>query len=204
MNEWLTNTEASIRAAWDAGDCSSAATLLLESYRKEITSFLKVRLHDRTAVEDAFSIFAEAIWKGLPNFEWRCHARTWAYTVARNTAGRYLASPHQRPAHRLILRSDIGFDDTQRRRSTTRMHLRTTVKRQIRSLRERLPMEDQELLVLRVERALSWRELALTMSGNVGLDDDAVAREAARLRKCFERIRVQLTSMAKAEGLLPE
>jgi hypothetical protein len=71
-------------------------------------------------------------------------------------------------------------------------------------LREQLPLEDQTLLILRVDRQLPWRELALVMH-----DGDAPAPEAdqleivaARLRKRFQAVKDKLRKLAIAEGLL--
>jgi RNA polymerase sigma-70 factor, ECF subfamily len=60
--------------------------------------------------------------------------------------------------------------------------------------------EDQTLLILRVDRGLTWRELALTMSGDSALDAVALEHEVARLRKAFERIKTELKRWAAKEG----
>ena len=70
-------------------------------------------------------------------------------------------------------------------RSATHDYQKTDVKDRFRSLRDELDEEDQMLLVLRVDRNLSWRELALTMTGDVNLDEDALNKEAARLRSAM-------------------
>ena len=49
---------------------------------------------------------------------------------------------------------------------------------------------------------MAWRDIAITMSGDADLDDDAVSRESARLRKTFERVKSELKRMAEEEGLL--
>jgi hypothetical protein len=58
------------------------------------------------------------------------------------------------------------------------------------------------LLILRVDRDMAWRDIALAMSGDSNLDDDAVARDSARLRKAFERVKSEIKRMAREEGLL--
>lgn len=90
-----------------------------------------------------------------------------------------------------------------RARSATQMHQRTDVKDKIRALRERLPQEDQTLLILFVDRNLPWREIAMVVhEQGEQLDDAALDREAARLRKRFERVKSELKALAIAEGLL--
>jgi hypothetical protein len=48
-------------------------------------------------------------------------------------------------------------------RAETLSYLRTVRKNRIAELRASLPPEDQELLLLRVDRQLSWNDLALVM-----------------------------------------
>jgi DNA-directed RNA polymerase specialized sigma24 family protein len=88
MTEAHDDAEPSIRAAWDAQDFQSAATRALEAYGQEILSFLIARLRAASDGEEAFSIFAEDFWKGLPGFGSRCSVRGWMYTLARNAANR--------------------------------------------------------------------------------------------------------------------
>jgi RNA polymerase sigma-70 factor (ECF subfamily) len=82
------------------------------------------------------------------------------------------------------------------------------VKNQVRALREKLDPDDQMLLVLRVDRQLSWRDLALVMGANPEEapgsqpDEATIEREAVRLRKRFERVKAELKQLAKQAGLL--
>lgn len=196
--------ERAIRASWEAGDFSAAATVALETYGHEILSFLGTRLRSSSDAEEAFGIFAEDLWKGLPRFEFRCSTRGWLYTVARNAANRYATSPARR-AHRneeLERNSQIAAL-VEHVRSTTEDFRRTEVKDKVRALRDHLDAEDQTLLLLHVDRALPWREIAMIMHpGDHTLDDDALTREAARLRKRFERVKVELKQLAIKRGLI--
>jgi RNA polymerase sigma-70 factor (ECF subfamily) len=70
--------------------------------------------------------------------------------------------------------------------------MRTDVKQGVAKLRERLDPDDQTLLILRVDRDLSWREVADVM----GLGEPA-------LRKRFERIKTRLREMAREEKIVP-
>jgi hypothetical protein len=53
-----------------------------------------------------------------------------------------------------------------------------------------------------VDRDLSWRETAIAMCSESELDEAAVEREAAKLRKRFERVKADLRKMAEEAGLL--
>jgi RNA polymerase sigma-70 factor (ECF subfamily) len=162
--------EQRIRSACAEEQWPLAATATLDAYGDEIASFLGSRLRGAADAGEVFSIFAEDLWVGLPSFGWRCSMRTWAYTLARNAAARYQASPERRPERALPLGDSGEFRELlAQARSTTRAYQKTEVKDRFRQLREQLDAEDQMLLVLRVDRGLSWRDLALAMSGDLEL-----------------------------------
>jgi RNA polymerase sigma-70 factor (ECF subfamily) len=203
MTDGAADSEQRIRGACTRAQWEAAATATLEAYGDEIASFLGSRLRSVADAGDAFSMFAEDLWVGLPSFAWRCSMRTWAYTLARNVAARYGASPERRPERALSFAHAEQFGEfVERARSSTRVYQRTEVKDRFRALREQLDGEDQMLLVLRVDRNLSWRDLALTISGDPNLDGEPLERESARLRKAFERVKSELRRLAEREGLL--
>jgi RNA polymerase sigma-70 factor (ECF subfamily) len=194
--------EARIRAACDAADHSAATTLLVEHYGGEILAFLIARVRSRSDAEEVFAMVAEKLWLGLPNFEWRCTARGWAYRIARNVANDYAAAAHNRPARRRNLSEHASISKLiDRVRTITPEYQRTPVKDRMQELRERLPPDDQMLLVLRIDRGMTWRDLAAAI-GDGALDGAALEKEAARLRKRFERVKEQLRELARSEGLL--
>jgi RNA polymerase sigma-70 factor (ECF subfamily) len=74
----------------------------------------------------------------------------------------------------------------------------------MRALRERLDPEDQTLLILHVDRALTWPEIALVLHDEAApLEGAEHGRAAARLRKRFERVKAEFRRLAREEGLLP-
>jgi RNA polymerase sigma-70 factor (ECF subfamily) len=201
--------EAAIKAACDAGDYEQALTILLQTYGEELLSFLISRLGDVSHAEDAFSMLAEDLWVSLPKFEFRSSVRTWAYTVTRHVAARYARAPGRRKDRNLTLSRNVQLSRlVEELRTRTELYRRTEVKDEVRALREKLDPDDQMLLILRVDRQLPWRDLALVMSTG---DDPTAAtpasaeldREAARLRKRFERVKDELKRLAKEAGLLP-
>jgi RNA polymerase sigma-70 factor, ECF subfamily len=203
MSQDIRQAEQNIRGALMAGNVENAVCLTLEAYSREILSFLVARLGSVSAAQDVFSMFAEDLWIGLPAFAWRCTTRTWCYTLARNAAYRYSTAGHRQPERNLALSSPSAYSAlVEQVRSATNLYQRTDVKNRFRALRERLDPEDQTLLILRVDRGLTWRELALAMTGDSALDAVALEREVARLRKAFERIKSELKRWATKEGLL--
>ena len=73
----------------------------------------------------------------------------------------------------------------------------------MRALRLQLPVDDQTLLVLRIDKGLSWNELAAIFSGEGDTMGEAeMIRWAARLRQRFVTIKRRLRTLAQEEGLI--
>jgi RNA polymerase sigma-70 factor, ECF subfamily len=201
----LTEREAPLRAAYAAGQLDAVTRLSFALYGREISSFLCARLRSYDHGQEAFAMFAEELWVRMPTFRWQCSMRCWMYILARSAAHRYLTTPQQRPERNEPLSrhvSALAAHDTVR--SITKPHHDSEVQQRMRALRERLEPADQSLLILRVDRQLAWRELALIMhEASAPLEVDAVERAAAKLRKRFERVKAELRAMAIEEGLLP-
>jgi RNA polymerase sigma-70 factor (ECF subfamily) len=194
-----TNDEKELRRAWDAGDLSTVATLAIERYGPEIFGVLAVQLHSASNAADAFSLFTEHLWCGLPGFQWRCSLRSWAHRVARNAAVRWITKKHQRERN-LSIEQDV-LDIAEHVRSSTLVHLRTEVKLKVRRLRDELPQFEQMLLILRIDKAMEWPEIAAALADQ-DLDVDDLKREAARLRKRFQLVTEKLRALARERGLL--
>jgi DNA-directed RNA polymerase specialized sigma24 family protein len=195
--------EAAISAAHRAQDFHAAATYALDAYGHEIITFLFARLRNPSDGQDAFSMFVEDFWKGLPGFEFRCSVRVWMYTLARNASIRVGSAGHRKREVELepLLRQPV-LAVVAHARTETAIHLRTAVKDRLRAFREQLDPDDQTMLILHVDRALPWREVALVMLQAEHADPAALAREAARLRKRFERVKAELKTLARREGLI--
>jgi RNA polymerase sigma-70 factor (ECF subfamily) len=74
---------------------------------------------------------------------------------------------------------------------------RTDVKDELRVLREQLDPEEHEILLLRLDRGLPWRDIARILGGDHQLD-----ARAAALRKRFERAKERLRKLAIEHGLI--
>ncbi len=197
--------EASIRTACEARDFGLATARAFEAYGSEILSYLIARLRSHGDGEEAFSMFAEDLCQALPAFEFRCSVRGYLYTLARNAGNRYATAPQNRRERNLPISAQASLSAVvERARSETALHKRTEVRDKLRALREQLPEEDQTLLILHVDRALPWSDIAMVMhESGTALAGEALARESARLRKRFERVKAELKSLAIEEGLLP-
>ena len=193
--------EHELRRVWDAGDFHAVATQALERYGPEILGVLAARLRSDSDAAEAFSLFAEDLWRGLPGFQWRCSLRSWAHRVARSAGARWVAAGNRRPE------TDVALDDTSAQevaaqvRSTTLVYLRTSVKSEVRRLREELSELDPMLIILRIDKAMEWPEIAAALSDE-DLAGPELKREAARLRKRFQLATERLRELARERGIL--
>lgn len=196
--------ESQIRAIHEAGNITEAANLALEAYGQEVFGFIINCVGYSSDSDDIFSLFCVDFWRGLPGFQWRSSLRTWAYSLARNATARHLSSPYRRQERNMsLLDAPEVFEVAERIRTTTAAYLRTTYKKSIRQLRKQLPVTDQMLLVLRVDRNLSWRDIAIVMESEHFDDDDERAQKAeTRYRKRFERIKNKLRDLAESQGII--
>ena len=192
--------EARIRASCEAGDIDGATTAALRGYGEEVYSFLIARMRSEDRAADVFSQTGEDLWRSLPSFEWRCSIRTWLYKLARSAAVRYERTPANRPDRRVALSGVSEVADQVRSRTVA--HLRTEVKDGVRKLRDKLDPEEQTLLILRVDRGLSWTDIALIVTEDAGAGDATARRAAARLRQRYQKLKERLRELAIAEGLL--
>jgi RNA polymerase sigma-70 factor (ECF subfamily) len=195
--------EISIREAFDAPGYERAATLTIEHYGPELLGFLISHFRDEEAASEVFAEFSEAFWKALPSFEWRCSVRTFAYKLARRTAGHYRKRARRRDRAHVPSELSQLSAAVDRVRTATVAYKRTDVKDRFQQLRAELSEEDQTLLVLRVDRGLSWLELAEVMSADEGAPDpERLKTEAARLRKRFQLAKERLRQLILEAGLL--
>jgi RNA polymerase sigma-70 factor (ECF subfamily) len=190
--------ETEIRQLCGAASHGPAATRAIETYGTEIRRFLESRFSDPADADDAFAMFCEDLWSGLPSFAWRCSLRGWAYTIARHAELRFRAAPFLR--RRVTITEALVAAAS---RTATAPYRRTDVKSKFRELRLQLGEEDQLILVLRVDRALGWAEIAHVLGASMTAPRGDLKREEARIRKRFQLIKQRLRELAAAGGLLP-
>lgn len=188
-----------LRALHRAGDFAQVAARALEQYGPELYGFLVHTTTNEADAAEVFSELGESLWTALPAFEFRCSMRTWLYVLTRHAAARFRRSPWQRKDRRAgesALEATIA--DV---RSRTQPWLRTEVKDQFRALRDALPADDRELLVLRVDRDLVWDDVARVMLGDEEPDAARLRAESARLRKRYQFVKDELRRRARDAGI---
>ncbi|HEX6240040.1 MAG TPA: hypothetical protein VFZ61_04075 [Polyangiales bacterium] len=183
------------------GDHRAAATLLLRAYADELLGYQVNMLRDRELAREAFAIFARDLWVGLPKVELRTSARAWAYALARNAAHRLLERAvrkgwRERSLSQVELVA-LGIVET---RTVTPAHLRTENKTRVASLRQRLSLEEQEILTLRIDRGFDWREIAQAIAPA----DEDLDTAAGRYRKRFQLIKRKLARLLRDPSAPPD
>ncbi len=194
--------EEDVRAACERADLDVAATLAIKGYGPEILGFLTALHRSEADASDVFSLFCEKLWKGLGAFSWQSSLRTWAYTIARNTSHRFRTQGKRHAG--AALDSSAVEKVVQEVRTATLTFLKTEQKDRFAALRESLDDEEKTLLILRLDRGLSWEDLARVMleESTAEPSRDDLKRESARLRKRFQLVKEKLLEMGKRAGLV--
>jgi RNA polymerase sigma-70 factor (ECF subfamily) len=187
-----------------SGDADEALRCTIESYGPEMLGFLIAVLRDADAADDVFSVFCEDVWKGLAGFRGEASLRTWLYIVCRRALVRYRRSAYQRNRRGL---SELGplSRIAAEVRTLTRDRLQASAPTELERLRDQLSEDERALLILRVDRRLSWNEIAVAMEDSgEALDELTLRRQTAALRKRFERIKERLRALAEQSGLISD
>jgi len=186
--------ETAIRACAASGDFDGATTRAIRGYGAEIYGFLVSLARDEARASDAFSFFAENLWRSLRTFEWKCSLRAWCYRLARNA----LSDVRRRARGDDVALTAVS-EIAEAVRSETAAYLKTDAKTELQRLRATLPPDDEQLLVLRVDRDMSFEDLARVFGGDPPLEGAALDREAARLRKRYQLVKERFVAMVRAK-----
>ena len=179
-----------VRGLLDGGDLDLAATAALEDLGPAILGWLRA-LHGADDGDEVFAEFAERLWKGLPAFRGESPLRAWAYRIAWNASHSFRDDAWRRRRQRL---ATSAASNLAARLSRSADPARDEAR--LARLQSLLPPEDHALLVLRLDREMSWEEIADVLSAS------GPAVSAAALRKRYERVKERLARRARDEGLL--
>ncbi len=187
--------ELAIRERLTAGDPKGAATAAIRGYGPQMLRYLRSILGNEDDAREAFSQFAENLWRGLPEFRGTAPFRVWAYRVAWNAASDLRKQPWRTrrqhlatgEASRIAAQVATSSDEKYERR-----------RRELLALRESLSLEDRALAALRIDQGLSWAECAEALS------QDGKVVKPNTLTKRFERIKERLGDLARRRGLIED
>ncbi len=186
--------EAAVADWVKRGDPSQAAARIVADLGPSVLGYLTAVLRDESDAREVFGEVAEHVLRGVGGFRGDSAVKTWVYRIAWRAAIRFRTSPERRRGRPLD--SAIASEIAEPLRTATATYLRTDAKDWLARVRSELSMEDQSLLILRVDRGLSWGEVASVMT----TEHEPV--RASRLRKRFERIKERLREAAKSDGLV--
>ena len=193
--------EAELLALFRSGDHSEVLRRLVEGYGAEIQAYLFHTMRNDADAAEAFSRFCENLCVGIADFESRSSFRTWAYRLATSARARLWSDAFRRRASPLS--SEFAAQLEHRARTATKPYLRTDFKDRFAGLREHLDPDEQTLLTLRVDRDLSWAEIAEILEGGAGiLSPTELNSRAAAYRQRFKRLRDKIRRLADESGLL--
>jgi RNA polymerase sigma-70 factor, ECF subfamily len=185
--------EVQVASRLSTGDARGAAELALRGLGPAVLRYLRSLLREEEAAADAFSEFAEDLWLGLPGFRGEASLRTWAFRIAWHAALRVRQDEWRRRTVALSRGPASRLAEDIRTKTPVRNERRA---RALAALRARLSLDDQSLLVLRVDQGLPWAEVAqvLAAEGN--------PVEVPALQKRFQRLKDRLAVLAREEGLV--
>jgi RNA polymerase sigma-70 factor (ECF subfamily) len=185
--------EARIRDLLAADDRPAAATAAIQEFGPPVLRYLRSLLRDEDDASDAFSVFAENVWRGLPTWRGEGSLKAWAFRLAWNGAMNLKNEAWRRRGRRFFSGEASALAEEIR----TRSHVKVERQRNaLDKLRESLDVEEISLLTLRIDQKLSWAEIADVTA------TDGERTEPAALMKRFERLKGRLAKMAKDQGLL--
>jgi RNA polymerase sigma-70 factor (ECF subfamily) len=184
--------EEQVKEALARGDVKQALTVALRALKGEILSYLESVLGDRDDAADVFQRFAEDLWAWLPQYRGGS-LRAAAYRIAWHAAARFRREAYRRRKERMrtTMASRIAASIT-----SPESRLASKPADKLERLRASLDPEERTLLILRLDRELSWNEVAEVLSSEGEPLDSAAAR------KRFERVKEKLAKLAKEQGLL--
>ena len=192
--------ETELSRVFLAGDHTETLRRLIDGYGPEILGYLSRTMNDEQAADDVFSDFCEDLCRSIGRFERRSLFRTWAYRLATSARARFWEDPYRRRGERLVS-EEIGKIE-QQVRTETHAWMRTEVKTRFAELRRFLDAEEQTLLTLRIDKDLSWEEIAEVMTPAAETVDDRVIRKrASSLRQRFKRLKDKIRRLADEHGI---
>jgi RNA polymerase sigma-70 factor (ECF subfamily) len=181
-----------VRALMERGEGKEALTVALRTLGPEVLGYLENVLGERDDARDVLQTFAEDLWTWLPSYRGGS-LRAAAYRIAWHAAARFRREAWRRRRERMrtTMASRIAASI-----ASPESRLATSPQDRLARLRASLEPEERTLLILRLDREMSWNEVAEVLS----VEGDPV--DAAAVRKRFERVKDKLAKLAKKQGLI--
>jgi RNA polymerase sigma-70 factor (ECF subfamily) len=184
------DVETRVTALLAEKEYRGAATEVIRGYGPRALGYLHRLLGNDADAADAFSMFAEQVWRGMANFEGRSSVKTWAFKAAWSAAMKVRDDAWRRLREQLPTSAASHLADEVRTNTALRFE---SLRQELEVLRSELTAEDQTLLALRLDQELTWEEVAevLSIEGRV--------IDPATLRKRYERIKARLAAIVREQ-----
>jgi RNA polymerase sigma-70 factor (ECF subfamily) len=185
--------EERIAAALAGRELDRAATEAIRGYGPEILRYALTLCRSPDDARDVFAEFAARLWKALPTFRGATTVRAFAYRLVRHAASDFYSDGyHER---RVSIPPSLASRLADSVHESSRASLERDAAR-LAGIRAQLAPEEETLLLLRLDRRLSWEEIAHALAGQ------GRAPDAAALRKRFERLKAKIGRKARKADLL--
>ncbi len=145
---------SAVRQLVAAGNPAGAASELIATLGPRILKYLHAVLRDERMAEEAFSSFAENVWRGVASLGAESSPTAWAFRVAWKAAVTVSARDAHERSPGSAARSLV---DALRVRAAPQADAASSL---LQRIRESMSLEDSTLLALRVEEGLSWEDIA--------------------------------------------
>jgi RNA polymerase sigma-70 factor (ECF subfamily) len=199
-----TTLERRIRRHHERSELKEAATAAIEGFGPEILGFLVAVVRDKALAGEVFAQFCEELWSRLAAFHWKASFRPWLYGLAWIAWQRLRREPHFRKTISLPEEPEITAAE-ERVRTVELARSESALDEGVARLRQSLDPEDQALLILRVDRRMSWEEIATVMiSSEEASDVAALDRKAAFVQERFSLVTTNLKQLAREKQLITE
>ena len=194
----MTPIDDDVRTAIERGDTTAATELIVRTYMRDVVAYL-ASIARAERIDETFSLWSEDVLRGIASFRFASSIRTWVYTLARHAAVRCARDDYRRA--RRLTPGDAIDDLAAVARSQTADYLRTAMKDRLARARAELEDGERELLHLRVDRQLPWREIEeIVRDDNAASDEPACRRREQALRKRFETLKRRLKAALSTDG----
>jgi RNA polymerase sigma-70 factor (ECF subfamily) len=175
-----------------ADDLEAAAARVIDACGPAILGYLRVALGSESVAQQAFTAFSSAVWQKLGRYRGAWEIRLWAYRLA------FQCAIQQRRAVRSKQLNPDRSGETRRRalgrtRTATAESMALTEHAEL--LRRELSIAEQTLLTLRLDKQLSWSEIALVLGISGATKSEAVARR-------FDKLVARLHRLATTRGFI--
>jgi len=182
--------EEAVRTLLGAGEADQAVTAVIRELGSEVKGYL-CALHGEDDGQDVYATWEEGVWKALPSFRFEGSLRSWAFSIAWTASARLYRDGWRRRRVRLATSAASLLPASGASRRSSRLE-----EAWLEELRQELDPADHTLLILKLDRGLSYDEISQVLSRG------GRRFTPAALRKRYERLKANLAAEAKRRGFI--